>query len=59
MRWADLSKCEHISDPCTDFSTGEDSVYVFGPLQETLSMRLETFSTPSPTHLAVAALSIP
>jgi len=59
MRWANLSEGKHIPDPCTDFPTGEHSVHAFGPLQETLSMRLETFSTPTPTHLAVAALSIP
>jgi len=59
MCWANLSKCKHVVDPCADFSTGEDSVYIIKPLQETLSMRLETFSTPAAPHLAVAALSIP
>ena len=46
-------------DPRANFSTGENSVYIFGPFQDTLGMRFEAFSTPAPTHLAMAALSLP
>lgn len=55
---ANLGNSEHILNPCTDFPTGEDPIYCFRPLQQTLSMGLEAFSTPVTAHLAMAALSI-
>ena len=56
---ANLSNSKHILNPHADFSAGEDPIYSFGPLQKTLSMWLEAFSTPATTHLTIAALSIP